>query len=67
MNIDGTKRANFHSGQRTKIAQVHDQAGDTLTERVVQNILINPANHPRGIKVQLNSGYVGRAKQILET
>jgi uncharacterized repeat protein (TIGR03833 family) len=41
------------------------QDGGTLTEGVVQNILTSSPAHPRGIKVCLESGQVGRIRRVL--
>jgi len=42
-----------------------DQRSGKLTEGVVKDILTNSANHPHGIKVRLESGEVGRVKEIV--
>jgi uncharacterized repeat protein (TIGR03833 family) len=42
-----------------------DQTSGRLTEGVVKDVLTNSASHPRGIKVRLESGLVGRVKKIL--
>jgi len=43
-----------------------DQRSGKRTEGVVQTILTKSATHPHGIKVRLESGAVGRVKEILE-
>lgn len=43
-----------------------DQRSGDLTEGVVKNILTNSPTHPHGIKVRLETGEVGRVKEILE-
>ena len=47
------------------VVKKEDQRSGQLTEGIVQDILTNSANHPHGIKVRLESGEVGRVKQIL--
>jgi len=47
------------------VVQKHHQRTGELTEGVVQNILTNSPQHPHGIKVRLESGVVGRVKEIL--
>lgn len=43
-----------------------DQPTGKLTEGVVAELLTNSANHPRGIKVRLSDGQVGRVQNILQ-
>jgi uncharacterized repeat protein (TIGR03833 family) len=62
---DGKKRADIKSGLRVNIVLKQDQRSGKLTEGVVKNILTNSPSHPHGIKVRLESGEVGRVKEIL--
>ena len=62
---DGRSRKNVKIGLRVEIVLKHDQRTGKLTEGVVNRILTNSANHPHGIKVQLQTGAVGRVKNIL--
>ena len=64
--LDGNRRQNIKIGQRVAIVKKLDQRSGKLTEGVVKRLLTNAANHPHGIKVQLQSGEVGRVKYILE-
>lgn len=59
-----TKRNNIEVGTTVMIVQKQDQRSGKLTEGVVQKILTNSVNHPHGIKVMLESGIVGRVKEI---
>ena len=61
----GNNRADIRVGSRVKVVQKQDQRTGTLTEGVVQDILTKSATHPHGIKVRLESGIVGRVKEIL--
>lgn len=63
--MDGTQRANIQIGSKVMVVQKQDQRTGKLTEGVVKRILTNSANHPHGIKVMLESGIVGRVKEIL--
>ncbi len=63
---DGTKRSNIRIGSEVEIVQKHHQNTGELTDGVVKRILTNSPNHPHGIKVQLESGEVGRVKTVLE-
>jgi uncharacterized repeat protein (TIGR03833 family) len=62
--MEGTKRANIKIGAQVSIVLKEDQRTGNLTEGGVEKILTNSPNHPHGIKVRLDSGEVGRVKQI---
>lgn len=64
--MDGRKRANIKPGTRVNIVMKEDQRTGHLTEGYVQDILTNSSNHPHGIKVRLETGEVGRVKEILD-
>lgn len=63
--MDGTVRSNVKAGIRVMVVQKQDQRTGKLTEGTVKRILTNSQNHPRGIKVMLESGIVGRVQRIL--
>ena len=62
---DGSRRSNIRPGLRVRVVQKQDQRSGKTTEGVVQDILTNSSTHPHGIKVRLESGEVGRVKEIL--
>ncbi len=62
--MDGTVRSSIHKGLRVSIVQKQDQRTGKLTEGAVQEILTSSSTHPRGIKVRLESGEVGRVRVI---
>ncbi len=64
--MDGTKRKNIKCGIRVKVVQKQHQRSGKLTEGVVKKILTNSPIHHYGIKVILESGIVGRVKEILK-
>lgn len=64
--IDGRKRANIKIGMFVEIVLKQHQISGEITQGVVSKILTNSVNHPYGIKVQLQSGLVGRVKNIIE-
>jgi uncharacterized repeat protein (TIGR03833 family) len=64
--MNGTNRANIKIGQLVNIVLKEDQRTGDLTEGVVKNILTKSPNHPHGIKVRLDTGEVGRVKEVLE-
>jgi len=63
--MDGRKRSNIKPGMRVHIVLKEDQRTGNLTEGYVQDILTKSPNHPHGIKVRLETGEVGRVKEIL--
>jgi uncharacterized repeat protein (TIGR03833 family) len=63
--MDGTKRADIKAGTRVRIVLKQDQRSGRLTEGTVREILTNSPDHPHGIKVRLQTGEVGRVKQII--
>lgn len=62
--MKGTKRSEVRPGLRVSIVLKHDQRTGKLTEGVVRDILTNSPAHPHGIKVRLETGEVGRIKEI---
>jgi len=62
--MNGNNRSDINAGSRVKIVQKQDQRSGKLTEGIVQDILTKSATHPHGIKVRLQSGIVGRVKEI---
>jgi uncharacterized repeat protein (TIGR03833 family) len=63
--VDGTLRSQIKPGMTVLIVLKQDQATGKLTQGVVKDILTKSSTHPHGIKVRLQSGQVGRVKQIL--
>jgi uncharacterized repeat protein (TIGR03833 family) len=57
-------RGEIKKGLRVFIVLKQDQRSGKLTEGVVQDILTKSTTHPHGIKVRLESGEVGRVKEI---
>lgn len=64
--VDGRQRKNIKIGLFVEIVQKPHQRTGNLTEGVIAKILTSAVNHPHGIKVQLESGIVGRVKNILD-
>lgn len=62
--MDGKQRKNVKPGTFVKVVQKQDQRSGRLTEGVVKDILTRSPNHPHGIKVRLESGIIGRVKEI---
>lgn len=62
--MDGTMRSSIKIGTNVMIVQKQDQRSGKLTEGIVKRILTNSTEHHHGIKVMLESGIVGRVKEI---
>ncbi|MFC1941783.1 YwbE family protein [Chloroflexota bacterium] len=62
--MSDTNRTNIKPGLRVSIILKIDQRSGKLTEGIVKDILTNAPFHPHGIKVRLESGQVGRVKEI---
>ena len=65
MDMNGNNRSDIKAGARVRVIQKQDQRSGILTEGIVKDILTRSATHPHGIKVRLQSGIVGRVKEIL--
>jgi uncharacterized repeat protein (TIGR03833 family) len=63
--MSGTQRSNIKPGLEVKIVLKQDQRSGKLTQGIVEKLLTNSPNHPHGIKVRLESGDVGRVKEIM--
>ncbi|MCG8319383.1 MAG: YwbE family protein [Cytophagales bacterium] len=64
--MNGQYRKAIKPGLLVKIVQKQDQRSGILTEGVVRDILTNSPTHPHGIKVRLETGEIGRVKEIPE-
>jgi uncharacterized repeat protein (TIGR03833 family) len=64
--MNGNNRSNIKSGVPVKVVQKQDQLSGKLTEGIVKDVLTKSPTHPRGIKVRLQSGIVGRVKEIMD-
>jgi uncharacterized repeat protein (TIGR03833 family) len=62
--MDGTIRSSIKKGLKVSIVLKKDQRSGKLTEGVVKDILTSSPEHSRGIKVRLESGEIGRVKEI---
>ncbi len=63
--MNGITRANIKPGLEVLIVLKKDQATGKLTKGIVKEILTSSPTHPHGIKVRLQSGEVGRVKEIV--
>lgn len=66
MFMNGTDRKDIKPGLKVNIVLKEHQRSGELTEGVVKDLLTKSSFHPHGIKVRLESGDVGRVKEILD-
>lgn len=64
--MKGNYRKNIRPGLLVRIVLKEDQRSGDLTEGIVTQLLTNAPQHPHGIKVRLDTGEVGRVKEIIE-
>lgn len=62
--MNGKNRVNIKSGLSVMIVLKKDQRSGNLTKGIVKDILTKSSQHSHGIKVRLESGEVGRVKEI---
>jgi len=65
IQLDGRRREAIVVGGEVQIVQKQDQRTGALTRGYVLKILTKSSNHPHGIKVMLETGEVGRVKEIV--
>ena len=64
--MNGQVRSSIKPGMTVLIVLKQDQRTGKLTRGIVKEILTKSPTHPYGIKVRLESGAVGRVKEIIE-
>ena len=65
MKADGRVRGNITRGVELLIVLKRDQRTGKLTRGIVKDILTRSRKHPRGIKVRLEDGRIGRVQEIV--
>jgi uncharacterized repeat protein (TIGR03833 family) len=63
--MDGSERKNVRPGLTVDIVMKQDQRTERLTRGVVKDVLTKSPYHPHGIKVRLETGEVGRVKEVV--
>ena len=63
--MNGQTRSNLKPGMIVLIVLKQDQRTGKLTKGIIKDILTKSPTHPRGIKVRLENGAVGRVKEIV--
>jgi uncharacterized repeat protein (TIGR03833 family) len=64
--MNGQNRSQIQPGMKVRVVEKQNQRSGKLTEGIVQRILTKSPQHPHGIKVMLESGIVGRVKEIIQ-
>ena len=60
-------RSQIKKGRHVSIETKENQRTGKLTDGIVEDILTASESHPHGIKVRLQSGQVGRVKEIKDS
>ncbi len=63
--MNGQNRDDIKIGAEVDIVLKKDQPTGELTRGKVADILTSSSSHPRGIKVRLEDGQVGRVQNII--
>lgn len=63
--MNGTNRADIKPGLKVSIVLKENQRSGKLTTGIIKDILTKSPTHPHGIKVRLESGEIGRVKEIV--
>jgi uncharacterized repeat protein (TIGR03833 family) len=62
--MNPSNRVKISPGLHVLIVLKKDQGSGKLTEGIVKDVLTKSPTHPHGIKVRLESGEIGRVKEI---
>jgi uncharacterized repeat protein (TIGR03833 family) len=65
LTMEGTRRADVRPGIDVLVELTEHKRTGQLTGGKVKEVLTSAPNHPHGIKVLLESGLIGRIKQII--
>ena len=63
--MSGNDRKDVRPGLKVDIVLKQDQRTGRLTRGVVRDVLTKSPYHPHGIKVRLETGEVGRVKEVV--
>ena len=64
--MSGQDRKDVRPAVIVRIVLKQDQRTGKLTDGTVKDVLTKSPHHPHGIKVRLETGEVGRVKEIVE-
>lgn len=60
------KPSRLKIGDKVKVVQKKDYKTGRLIKGVIKEILTKKEYHPRGIKVRLTNGVIGRVQEVVE-
>ena len=63
--MSGRERKDVRPGLRVGVVLKQNQRTGRLTRGVVKDVLTKSSYHPHGIKVRLETGEVGRVKEVV--
>ncbi len=63
--LSGKNRKDIEIGAEVEIVEKQNQRTGILTDGFVERILTKSKHHPHGIKVQLETGEIGRIQKII--
>ena len=63
--MSGREKKDVRPGLRVDIVLKQDQLTGRLTRGIVKDVLTKSSYHPHGIKVRLETGEVGRVKEVI--
>ena len=64
--MSGKDQKDIKPGLKVDIVLKQDQRSGKLTHGTVKDVLTKSSHHPHGIKVRLETGEVGRVKEIVD-
>ena len=64
--MSGKDKSEIKPGLKVDIVLKQDQRSGKLTRGTVKDVLTKSSHHPHGIKVRLETGEVGRVKEIVD-
>ncbi len=64
--MNGKDRKDIKPGLVVDIVLKQDQRSGKVTRGAVKDVLTKSSQHPHGIKVRLETGEVGRVKEIID-
>ncbi|MDQ3652327.1 MAG: YwbE family protein [Acidobacteriota bacterium] len=64
--MNGKDRKDIKPGLVVDIVLKQDQRSGKVTRGTVKDVLTKSSQHPHGMKVRLETGEVGRVKEIVE-
>ena len=64
--MNGKDSKDIKPGLVVDIVLKQDQRSGKVTRGIVKDVLTKSSQHPHGIKVRLETGEVGRVKEIVE-